>query len=184
MSVGFSVDAENLATVLRELRAVNAELPKELRKEMKTAAQPLANRLAGNVFQFSPLSGFDPVTVGRRRTRGVPLSRFRYRAPSAVVRTPLGKPARSRGTFPVVSIRVRARTGFAGFAMMELAGSKSQGNSPQGRGFIRALNARIPMSGGLGRQVIPEFKKKQPEVQREAVNILANYAEKVSRRLR
>jgi hypothetical protein len=40
------------------------------------------------------------------------------------------------------------------------------------------------MSGGLGRQVIPQFKKKQPEAQKLAVNILARYAEKVSRRLR
>jgi len=173
-----------LATVLRELRQVDRELPKELRQEMKSAAQPLANRIAGNVFQFSPLSGFDPTVVNRQRAKGVPISRLRYKAPSALVRTPLGKPARSAGTFPVVSIRVRARKGFAGFALMELAGSRSQGNTPQGRGLIRALNARIPMSGGLGRQVIPQFKKKQPEAQKLAVNILARYAEKVSRRLR
>lgn len=184
MVADFTVDAENLATVLRELRAVDRELPKELRKEMKSAAQPLANRLAGNVFQFSPLSGFDPQVVNRRRGKGDPISRFRYKAPTAVVRTPLGKPARSRGTFPVVSIRVRARKGFAGFALMELAGSRSQGNTPQGRGLIRALNQRIPMSGGLGRQVIPDFKTKGPEVRREALEILAKYAEKINRRIR
>jgi hypothetical protein len=65
-----------------------------------------------------------------------------------------------------------------------LAGSKSQGNTPQGRGFIRALNSRVPIQGGLGRWVIPEFKASGAPVRKEAVDILAKYAEKVSRRLR
>jgi hypothetical protein len=184
MPTSFVVEAQNIESVLRELRQVDKDLPKELRKEMKTAVEPLARRIAGNVFQFSPLSGFDPAVVDKKTGRGNPRSRFRYKAPTAIVRTPMGTRARRSGTFSVVSIRVRARKGFAGFAMMELAGSKSQGNTPQGRGFIRALNSRVPIQGGLGRWVIPEFKASDAPVRKEAVDILAKYAEKVSRRLR
>jgi hypothetical protein len=184
MPATFTIQAENLATVLRELRQVDTDLPKELRKEMKSAVQPLANRLQGNTYTFSPLSGFDPDVVRRRRRQsGTDISRYRYKQPKATVQTPLAKRARTSGTFPVVSIRFKSRKGFAGFEIMELAGSKTSGETPQGRGLIRALNARLPIRDGLGRQVIPDFKKSVRPVRDSAVNILVRYAEKVSRRL-
>jgi hypothetical protein len=63
-------------------------------------------------------------------------------------------------------------------------GSRSQGRTPQGRAMIENLNSRFPIRSGLGRFAIPEWKKKQPDVERIARNILNKYSEKVNRKFR
>jgi hypothetical protein len=66
---GFVVGAENLAIVLKELRALEPNLRKELVSEMKAGIRPIANDLSSRIPSDPPLSGFgpglSPLTFGR-----------------------------------------------------------------------------------------------------------------------
>lgn len=183
MPADFAVSAENLRTVLRELSRVDPNLRKELRTEMKSAVNPLAQSLANDVPKTAPLSGFSKTNASATLRSGKP-NFYRWASPKATVLTPLAKRTKKAGFYPVVSIRMRSRKGFAGFEIMELAGSRSSGLTSQGRAMIRGLNSRYPIRGGLGRFVIPQFKDSGREVQAEAKKILVGFAEKVNRRLK
>jgi hypothetical protein len=50
--------------------------------------------------------------------------------------------------------------------------------------MIRALNSAAPIRGGLGRFVIPEWKKKGPDVERIARNILEKFSKQVNRKFK
>lgn len=184
MPADFTVNAENLRTVLRELGKVDPNLRKELRTEMKTAVKPLAAELKQKVPAQPPLSGFSRANT-RQQKRNGDTNYFRWASSvNSSVITPMSKRPRQGGFTPVVSIRMRSRKGFAGFEIMELAGSKSSGVTSQGRAMISALNKRYPIRGGLGRFVIPEFKDSGAEVHAAAKQILVKFADKVNRRLK
>jgi hypothetical protein len=175
---GFVVSAENLAVVLKELRALEPNLRKELVTEMKAGVKPIASALAANIPTKAPLSGFSPSNNAS--------SPYVWRKPSMVVKTPFAKKAKKPGFYPVVSIQFNDRRPNAGLSILELAGSRNIGKAkggltPQGRAMIDNLP---PMRKGLGRFVIPEFKEKQADAQRIAVGILEKFASKVNRRLR
>ena len=175
---GFVVEAENLGVVLRELRAADANLRKELVSEMKSGIQPIANDLLSKIPTTPPLSGFG--AQGK--------SPYIWKVPAVAVRTPLAKRSREPGTFPVVSIQFNDRRPNAGLSILELAGTANIGRlkgglTPQGTAMIRNLNKVYPVQGKLGRFVIPEFASKRAEATRIAVRILDKFARKVSRRL-
>lgn len=186
MPAQFAVSADNLKTVLAELRKIDPNLRKELQREMKTEVKPLLNRLKVGIPSSSPLSGFARANPVRRD--GKP-NYARWATVNGTVRTPLSKRAKKPGFYPVVSLRFRSRKGNAGFEIMELAGSKNLGRSrsgltPQGRAMISALNSRYPMQGGLGRFVIPQFRESGGDATRAAKQVLEKFAAKVNRRLR
>jgi hypothetical protein len=177
---GFVVSAEGLSVVLRELKALDPALRKELVAEMKAGIKPIGSDLLSKIPSAPPLSRFSP-QLGS--------SPYVWRKPSMVVRTPLAKRGKKPGTFPVVSIQFNDRRPNAGLSILELAGTKNIGRkkgglTPAGQAMIRNLNSRYPVQGGLGRFVIPDFKKKQADATRVAVKILEKFAAKVNRRLR
>lgn len=173
----FVVSAENLAVVLKELRALEPAIRKELVSEMKDGIKPIARGLSAKLPTQAPLSGFASANNAS--------SPYVYRKPSMIVKTPFAKRARKPGFHPVVSIQFNDRRPNAGLSILELAGSRNigrakQGLTPQGRAMIRNLP---PTRKGLGRFVIPDFKEKQNDAQRIAVGILEKFASKVNRRL-
>jgi hypothetical protein len=175
---GFAVSAENLTVVLKELRALDPNLRKELVKEMKAGVKPIGSALAAKIPSQAPLSGFAPQNNAS--------SPYVWRKPSMTIRTPFAKKAKKPGFYPVVSIQFNDRRPNAGLSILELAGSRNIGKAkggltPQGRAMIANLPA---MKKGLGRFVIPEFKEKQAQAQRIAVGILEKYAAKVNRKLK
>jgi len=178
---GFVVSAENLQVVLKELKALEPSLRKELVAEMKRDLQPVGKNLLSKIPGPAPLSGFSS-------TKGE--SPYIWRKPRMVVKTPFAKRAKKPGTFPVVSIQFNDRRPNAGLSILELAGSANIGKdkgglTQRGRNMIKGLNtAGFTVKNGLGRFVIPEFKEKQAEVTRIAVGILESYAAKVNRRLK
>ena len=177
MPAQFSIREADLRNVLRELRQLDPNLRKQLQKDMKSDLSPVLNRLIKSVPNESPLSGF-----ATRSSRG---TAFNWGAVRGNVLTPLGKRAKKPGFVPVVSMKIRSRGKTnAGFEIMELAGSKTQGKTPQGRAMISALNARFPIRQGLGRFVIPEAKDEAPEVLRIAKGIIERYVALVNRRIR
>lgn len=177
MPAQFSIREADLRNVLRELRQLDPNLRKQLQKDMKSGLAPTVDRLASSVPKQSPLSGF-----ATRSSRG---TAYNWGAVRGNTLTPLGKRAKKPGFVPVVSMRFRSRGKTnAGFEIMELAGSKTQGKTPQGRAMISALNARFPIRQGLGRFVIPEAKDEAPEVLRIAKGIIERYVALVNRRIR
>ena len=177
MPAQLSVREADLRNVLRELRQLDPNLRKQLQKDMKSGLAPTVDRLAGAVPKQSPLSGF-----ATRSSRG---TAYNWGAVRGNTLTPLGKRAKKPGFVPVVSMRFRSRGKTnAGFEIMELAGSKTQGKTPQGRAMISALNGRFPIRQGLGRFVIPDAKDEAPEVLRIAKGIIERYVALVNRRIR
>ena len=175
MPAQFVVKDADLKVVLRELRELDPNLRKELQKEMRSDLKPFVQKLKGGIPSEAPLSGFANASPG---------SRFRWTSVSGTVKTPLGKRAKKPGFYPVVSMGFRSRSKAAGFEIAELAGSRTQGRTPQGRGMISALNRVAPIIGGLGRYVIPEGKKEAPEATKVAVRIIDKFVAKVNRRIR
>lgn len=175
---GFVVGAENLAIVLKELRALEPNLRKELVSEMKSEIRPIADDLLSKIPSAPPLSGF-----GSRAK-----SPYIWKKPGVSVVTPFAKRAKEPGTFPVVSIQFNDRRPNAGLSILELAGTRNIGRlkggiTPQGAAMVRNLNNRYPVKGKLGRFVIPEFIPKRAEATRIAIRILDKFAKKVGRRL-
>lgn len=175
MPAQFTVKATDLKVLLAELRNVDPGLRKALQKEMRDDLKPLVRELQGGIPKPSPLSGFANAAAG---------SRYKWASVTGRTQTPLGKRAKKPGFYPVVSMAFRSRGKVAGFEIMELAGSKSSGSTPQGRGMIRALNRIAPIVGGLGRFLLPAGRDKAPEATRIARDIIEKYVDKVNRRIR
>jgi hypothetical protein len=172
MPASFALSAENLKVVLKELRELDPNLRKEMQRELKSALEPLKNRLSPSIPPESPLSGF----TGRKAK--VP---FRWNKPRGSVVTPLGKRGRKAGFYPVAAVRFRSSGRNAGFEILELA---RRARTPQGAGMLRALNASNPVIGGLGRFVIPAFRRSDNDVQQAAIKVLEKFAAKINRRLK
>lgn len=173
MPAAFTVDAKNLKEVLAELRKVEPDLRKELPKEMRSEIKPYAQKLGQAIPKQAPLSGMS-------RKSGV-TGRWLWASVGNRVVTPLGKRTKKPGFYPVVSMRFRSGSKAAGYEIVEKA---RYGSSPQGQAFIRNLNSRYPVRGGLGRFVIPEARESGGEVFRVAQQIIEKYVAKVNRRLR
>ncbi len=186
MPAQFSVDAQNLKEVLRELSQVDPNLRKELRAEMRSAARPLLNDLKTSVPKSAPLSGFRNAKPTRRDGKA---NYARWGTVSGSIKTPLDRRTKKPGFYPVVSIQFKSAKGKAGYEIMELAGSKNMGRSrngltPQGRAMIQNLNSRASMQGGLGRFAIPAFRGSSSEAEAAAKKVLESFAAKVNRRLK
>jgi hypothetical protein len=173
MPAQFTIKAADLSVLLRELKDIDPKLRSTLQKEMRDKLKPFANSLKATAPSASPLSGF---------AKGAASStRYTYSTPLASVKTPLGKRAKKPGFYPVVSMSFRGRAKTAGFNIMELA---ERGRSPQGSAMVRALNAKFPVIGGLGRFIIPEAKKDSAEVTRVAREVIEKFVQLVNRRIR
>ena len=173
MPATFTVKAADLSVLLRELKDIDPKLRSTLQKEMRDKLKPFANALKATAPSASPLSGFEKGTASS--------TRYTYATPLASVKTPLGKRAKKPGFYPVVSMSFRGRAKTAGFNILELA---ERGRSPQGAAMVRALNAKFPVIGGLGRFIIPEAKKDSAEVVQVARRVIEKYVELVNRRIR
>ena len=176
MPARFTLKEADLRAVLAELKQLDPNLQKELRKELRSQLKPVADDLKGGIPKEAPLSGFG-------RGKGSPP--YIFGTVSSSVRTSF-RGRRGRAFNNVASIQLADRRPNAGFSILELAGSKNpNGVTPQGRALIRNLAGKgFGIKGGLGRFAIPEFKNKQGDVEKIAVDILERFASMVNRRLR
>lgn len=173
MPASFTVDAANLREVLADLRKVDPDLKKALQKEMRSELKPFAVKLGKTIPKQAPLSGMS-------RASGV-TGRWAWASVGNRIVTPLGKRTKKPGFYPVVSMRFRSGSKAAGYEIVEKA---RRGSSPQGLAFIRNLNDRYPVRGGLGRFVIPEARESGGDVFDAARRVIEKYVVKVNRRLR
>jgi hypothetical protein len=182
MPAQFTVKAADLKVLLAELKNVDPGLRKALQKEMRDDLKPIVTGLAGKIPKQSPLSGF-----GANAQAG---TAYRWGAVGGSVITPLGKRAKRRGFYPVVSMKFRTRgSGKAGFEILELAGSVNKGKDRKGMTYrgnnlVQGLKtAGYEVKGGLGRFLIPEAKGDADKVTRIAIRIIEKYVALVNRRI-
>jgi hypothetical protein len=174
MPANMTLKKSDVDVILRELKTVDEQLVNDLRKAFRTDLKPINESVRSTIPTESPLSGF---------AKNVGSPPFVFGKPTASVKVNTRhKPGRAFSN--IVSTRFTDRRPNAGFSILELAGSKSQGRTPQGRAMISALNSRFPTRGGLGRFVVPEWKKRGPDVERVARKILETFSAKVSRKFR
>lgn len=174
MPAAFTLKKSDVEAVLRELKNVDTALVNEFRKSFRTDLKPVNESIRSKIPSEAPLSGF---------TKKSGTAPYVFARPTASVKVNTRhKPGRSFSN--LVTTRFTDRRPNAGFSVMELAGSKSGGNTPQGRALISALNSRAPIRQGLGRFAIPEWKKKGPDVERIARNILEKFSKQVNRKFK
>jgi len=163
------IEAENIRSAIKELRALDSTLVKNLRKDLRSKISPITKQVAEAPPTDPPLSGFG-------NTSRTGWSDF------------VGKlsftPGRSRKTGNhLVSIRVQPRDTRRGLYLAELGGSRSRGQTNRGRAMIRNLNQRFPMKGKGGRFAYAKFRLLRPDAIRIAVEIVNNTIIKVNRKI-
>lgn len=165
----------------------------DLRKEMRYAIKPIADRIVNNVPDAEQrIKGF------RENLRG----RADWSQPRAKVSFTPGKKRRSMDTHPLVTIALDGSGGKVGFNYAELAGIRRHPPKPrsrpfthwrtgpgttyktngQGMNFIEALNRAYPLNLRAGRFAYKAFIGEKQAVAKLAVFILDKYASKVSRK--
>jgi len=166
-----SVSATGIREIVKELKEVDPQLLKDLRKELRSQVGPIAKQVADAVPSEPPLSGFgNPSPTGWSPVR-----------PSIAF-----TPGRSRKTGNhLVNIRVNPvpARGRRGLYIGELAGSRSGGTTDRGRRMIDVLNQRFPMRGRGGRFAYTKFRTLRPDAVKLATSIVESAVGKINRKL-
>ena len=182
MPVAIEFTQTELNNVYRSLRTIEKESPHLLRgdtgltsqfsKSFRDALKPVAKDLGATIPPKPPLSGLN------RNIAGEP---WGWKKPRPTIRASKGKRPRPNRPTTAVGIRFRTKSPNHGFYIVELA---RKARTPRGSVFIRNLDARLPVKGGLGRTVIPAFRDDQPRVTRIARGVVNDWAKFINRNLR
>lgn len=149
-----SVRVIGIAEVAKTLKAMDNDLVKQARKDLRTGARPVADAVKQNIPTEAPLRGM----IHNGRTAWKPSG------VKVTVKTNFTKKAERRGT-SLVSIVAGAQgknsQGAAAFQIADMAGRKRRGNTASGRAMIRALNS----SARASRYVYPAAERQLPYVE-------------------
>lgn len=143
-----------IAEVTKTLKAIDNDLVKQARKDLRTGARPVADAVKNNIPNESPLRGM--VHNGRTRWQ-----------PSGVkvnVKTNFTKRAEKRGTYLVAVVAGAPKDyakGSAAFQIADMAGRKRRGKTRAGQAMIRKLNSEARAS----RYVYPAALRELPYVE-------------------
>jgi len=169
------IEGNAVRDAIKELKALDNNLVKAMRKDLRTKIGPFAKQIGDAVPSDPPLSGFGDGDFGHSGATGWSGVR------TSVSFTP-GK-SRKRGNH-LVSIRVTPRNNKRGVYIAELAGSRSRGNTAQGRAMIKGLDQRAPMKKRGGRYAYAKFRLLRPDAVVLAVTIVNQLITKVNRRIK
>ena len=163
------VNAEGIRAAVKELKDLDANLLKELRKDLRAKIGPIAKQIADDVPSEPILSGF-----ARESSFGW-----------GPVKATVGfTPGRSRKTGNhLVSIRINPPKGKRGLYVAEIAGSRSTGKNARGKAMIRNLNEKRPMKGKGGRFAYTKFRLLRPDAMKLATTIVNQTLAKINKRL-
>lgn len=165
-----ALDAKQVREALKALKAIDANIVKDLRAQLRGSLSPVAKQVADAVPIDPPLSGFAN-GGGTRWSKVTGKTSF----------TP-GRP-KYPGTSSLVSIRVVPPKSARGIFIAELAGSRTAGSTLAGQNLISVLNQRQPMKGRGGRYIYAKFRMLRPDVVRIAERILNKTFEKLEKSL-
>jgi len=162
------VEAQGIKAAIKELKNVDSNVLKILRKDLRTQIGPFAKQIAAAVPTTSPLSGF---------TRE---SSYGWGPAKARVSFTAGN-SKKTGNH-LVSIRVAPNNKTRGLYVAERAGAK-QGKNNRGKAMIRNLNDKYPMSGKGGRFAYSKFRLLRPDAIQIAKRIVNGALSTINKRL-
>jgi hypothetical protein len=190
------VEVRGINEALKDMKKLDGEAIKALRKNLKTAILPIAQKIAAQVPTQAPLSGM--MHSGRTRWTG---ARARVSFTPAKIR---------KGTdlHPLVSIVLVGKGTGAGFDLAEIAGSRNNQftrarskeftrrgasrpiraiQNGQGRSFVKNISEAAPYKMKAGRFGFGGFLQEKAALQVIAQKILVDqaneYNKTISRRL-
>ena len=165
-----TLDASDVRAALRELRKIEPDSVKDLRKDLRSKLVPFAAQIASTVPIDPPLSGL----ANNGATAWSP------------VKGKVGfTPGKNRvNATNLVAIRIDPLNKKRGLYIAELAGSRSGGSTPQDGNLISVLNQRRPMKGRGGRFAYAQFRLLRPDILKTAERILNNTFARIDRRLK
>ena len=172
------IDAEELRKAVKVLRTIDKTIVQDLSKGLKTEIKPVGEMVAREV-----------------NDRGAPLSGFNY--PARTMWQPVKSkvsvtPGRSRskgGMKTVAAIDITSGGGKGkgveapGYAIVEIAGHKSQGHTPQGRKMINVLNQRSPGWPNGGRFAYKAFRAHAHDVYVVAKRVINDWVNETNKKL-
>jgi hypothetical protein len=173
MAVSFraEVDARDMARVARVLNRVDKSLIDELRSSMKSGIMPIGQLIAARV-----------------NAGGIPLSGMSHRGPTRWLPVKVSAqkvsvtPGVSRKNTNLVTLNFYNKQA-RGLAIAENAGSRSAGESPQGKAFIRNLNAVVSDWPNGGRFLYRAYMPFKPHVEKLGENILKRWIAKTNKEI-
>jgi len=184
LKTSVEVDGDSLRFTLAKLGEVDPKLTATMRKELRVALAPVAQKIQARIPRKAPLSG---MVSSDRLAWGI----------NPKVTTSVTPGRTKRGT-SFISFKA-GMTPEAGFMMAERAGSRgnygTERSKPynkggrnmthrlngQGREMVRNLNMRYPMKGKGGRWAFDEFRRDRPLVIASAVKIVDKYIDMVNK---
>lgn len=164
------IEANNIREAVKELKELDKNVLKGLRKDLRASIGPFAKQIAEAVPNDPPLSG-----MGQYGATGW-----------SPVRPSISfTPGRSRKSGDhLVSIRINPTRKQRGLYLGELAGSRSRGQTKAGRNLVNVLNQRFPMKGKGGRFAYTKFRLLRPDAVGLAVVIVNRVIGQVNRRIK
>ena len=133
------IDGADFRRSIKMLKEAEPETLKQLRKDLRTDVKPFASKvLAAQPTADQVPSGF---LSGYAATRWEPSK--------VTVSFTTGKSKRS-GWSNLVSLKIGPASKSRGYAIMELAGTRSSGSTPQGSRLISWLTAKYPNNNKKG----------------------------------
>jgi len=169
-----SIEGNAVRDAIKELKALDNNLVKEMRKDLRAKISPFAKQIADAVPVEPPIRGFGDGDFGHAGDTGW------ARVRAAISFTP----GRSKKTGNhLVSVRIISRTDKRGPYIAELAGSRSSGKTFQGKTMVRELNKVQPMKKSGGRFAFAKFRLLRPDIVILTKSIVNELMKKVNRRI-
>jgi hypothetical protein len=174
MQSTIKLDAKDVRRALQIMKDIDPESVKQLRKELRSNLKPIAAEIAREVPNDAPLSGFN--NSGATQWSAV--------RPGVSFRP--GKRRGGRGGWSsLLSLEVGTNPKQArGVYIAELAGSRTNGVTPQGKNLISKLNQQRAMKGAGGRYIYDKFRLLRPDIMRRAESALQPLFKQLNRKLR
>ena len=175
MAVSASLEVEGVAEVLRALGKINPELKKATVKNMKTAGDPMVQDARSLFPATSPLSNWGNWTTPKGRVIG-PYNPAKVKRGAKVAYRGSKVRGSDKDTIPLLTMR---QTDAAG-SIVDMAGRRSNGNTPQGRAFIAQLRSH----GVASRAMWPAAERNMDRVTaavEDAINEMSAQIEEMMR---
>jgi hypothetical protein len=185
MEIRNTVTLKGVPEVIRQLDILMPNAVKEMKKEIKSIAQPAISKIDQNIPAISPLSGMQHN------------GRTQYGGAKASVGFPLDKIITNADVHPLVQIKVNSPRGAAGLIIADMAGRGSgKGRSSSNySALINKENARPyrytkrgqgqfmirQLAKKASRFVYPGVEKSIPSMSLKTAAVLDRYAAKVNR---
>jgi hypothetical protein len=175
MQTTIELNAADVRRALAAMKEIDKKSVLALRKGLRTSLQPLANQIANE-------SGIERGVSHRGFIHGKATAAAPQMEGKVSFRP--GRPLKGGGWTPLLSLQIGTKPSFyRGQYIVELAGSVTQGVTPQGKNLVRILNQDRAMKGRGGRFLYSKFRLLRPDIISRAEKALKPLFEKLGKEL-